>query len=71
MCPSSTPKDRAPSFLSDRMGPFVRMTDSHLPAFQKSNYGSLISGVTATRLNTVMSQEIVTGGRDPGPGSEC
>jgi choline dehydrogenase-like flavoprotein len=49
--PFSTHKDRDPSFLSDRAGPFVRMTDGHLPAFQKSNYGSLISGVTATRLD--------------------
>jgi choline dehydrogenase-like flavoprotein len=48
--PYSTPKDRDRSFLSDRAGPFVRMTDSHLPDFQKSGYGSLVSEVTVTRL---------------------
>ena len=48
--PYSTSKDRDPSFLSDRAGPFVRMTDSHLPDFQKSGYGSLVSEVTVTRL---------------------
>ena len=48
--PYSTPKDRDPSFFSDRFGPFVRMTDSHLPDFQKSGYGSLVSEVTVTRL---------------------
>ena len=48
--PFSTPKDHDPSFFSDRSGPFVRMTDSHLPDFQKSGYGSLVSEVTVTRL---------------------
>lgn len=48
--PFSTPKDRELAFLSDRFGPFVRMTDSHLPRFQSSPYGSLISEVTVTRL---------------------
>ena len=48
--PYSTSKDRDPPFFSDRAGPFVRMTDSHLPEFQKSGYGSLVSEVTVTRL---------------------
>ena len=50
--PFSTPKNRDSSFLSDRFGPHVRMTDSHLPDFQKSDYGSLVSEVTVTRLVT-------------------
>jgi choline dehydrogenase-like flavoprotein len=49
--PYSTAIGREQSFLSDRLGPFVRMTDSHLPEFQKSDVGSLIAGVTATRLH--------------------
>ena len=48
--PISTPKNRDSSFLSDRFGPFVRMTDSHIPAFQSSPFGNLISEVTVTRL---------------------
>ena len=48
--PYSTPKDHAPWFLRDHFGPFVRMTDSHLPVFQSSPFGSLISEVTVTRL---------------------
>lgn len=48
--PTSTQKNRVTSFFSDRFGPFVRMTDSHLPAFQNSASGSLISEVTVTRL---------------------
>jgi choline dehydrogenase-like flavoprotein len=57
--PYSTPKDRESSFLSDRFGPFVRMTDSHLPEFQKSAYGNLISEVTVTRLLADESGSIV------------
>jgi choline dehydrogenase-like flavoprotein len=49
--PFSTSIDRGHSFLSDRFGPYLRMIDSHLPAFQKSDHGSLISGITATRLD--------------------
>ena len=48
--PRSTSKYRNPSIFSDRFGPFVLMTDSHLPAFQKSPFASLISEVTVTRL---------------------
>jgi glucose dehydrogenase len=48
--PYSTSKDHRSSFLNHGIGPFVRMTDSHLPAFQKSPFGSLIPEVTVTRL---------------------
>jgi glucose dehydrogenase len=48
--PTSTQKDRHPSFLSNRSGPYVQMTDSHLPEFQDSSFASLISEVTVTRL---------------------
>jgi choline dehydrogenase-like flavoprotein len=58
--PYSTHKDREPSFMSDRFGPFVRMTDSHLPDFQKSAHGTLMSEVTVTRLLTHESG-VVTG----------
>lgn len=36
--------------MSDRFGPFVRMTDKHLPDFHASGSGHLISEVTVTRL---------------------
>jgi len=48
--PYSTSISSKPSFFSDRFGPRVQMTDSHLPNFQKSSYGSLFSEVTVTRL---------------------
>jgi glucose dehydrogenase len=48
--PRSTSKYRNPSIFSDRFGPFVLMTDNHLPVFQKSSFGTLISEVTVTRL---------------------
>jgi len=48
--PFSTPLDNDSSFLSGRYGPFMRMTESHLPSFQASPSGALISEVTVSRL---------------------
>ncbi len=48
--PFSTGKDHHLSFLHDHYGPFLLMTDSHLPAFRSSPFGTLISEVTVTRL---------------------
>ena len=48
--PFSTPAAHGSSILSGRYGPFLRMTESHLPAFQRSSYGTLIPEVTASRL---------------------
>ena len=48
--PFSTPPVKNSGFLSGRYGPFLRMTDSHLPSFQASPSGALISEVTVSRL---------------------
>jgi choline dehydrogenase-like flavoprotein len=48
--PFSTPLAPESSILSGRYGPFLRMTESHLPSFQASRYGALISEVTVSRL---------------------
>ena len=48
--PFSTSIKNKPSMFSDRWGARVLMTDSHLPEFQKSTQGTLISGGTVTRL---------------------
>jgi hypothetical protein len=47
--PFSTPVVRDSSILSGRYGPFLRMTEDHLPSFQASRY-ALFSEVTVTRL---------------------
>jgi glucose dehydrogenase len=48
--PFSTPVVRDSSILSGRYGPFLRMTEDHLPSFQASRYGALLSEATVTRL---------------------
>jgi choline dehydrogenase-like flavoprotein len=48
--PFSTSIHRAPSFVESRFGPYVLMTDSYIPSFQKSGFGNLISNATVTRL---------------------
>jgi len=48
--PLSTPLTNDSSFLSGRYGPFLRMTESHLPSFQASPYGALIPDVSVSRL---------------------
>ena len=48
--PFSTSLVRNSEFFSGRYGPFLRMTESHLPSFQASRHGALISEVTVTRL---------------------
>jgi choline dehydrogenase-like flavoprotein len=48
--PLSTSLANDSSFLSGRYGPYLRMTESHLPNFQASPYGALIPEVTVSRL---------------------
>jgi choline dehydrogenase-like flavoprotein len=48
--PFSTPLAYDSSILSGRYGPFLQMTESHLPNFQASPSGALISEVTVSRL---------------------
>jgi len=48
--PFSTSVQRKSSFLTDRYGPMVLMTDRHLPDFQKSSSGNFFSEITVTRL---------------------
>jgi choline dehydrogenase-like flavoprotein len=47
--PFATPVTEA-SFFGGQYGPFLRMTDKHLPGFQSSPHGALISEVTVSRL---------------------
>lgn len=48
--PFSTGKGHHAWFSHDYFGPFVRMTDRHIPTFQSSPFGSLIFDATVTRL---------------------
>ena len=58
--PFATPMTRDSSILNGRYGPFLHMTESHLPSFQASAHGALIPEVTVTRL-LVDAQGRVTG----------
>ena len=48
--PFSTPLTRESSILNGHYGPFLRMTETHLPSFQASSHGALITEVTVSRL---------------------
>jgi choline dehydrogenase-like flavoprotein len=48
--PNSTSVNHNPSIFSGQIGPPVRMTESYLPSFQASPYGTLIPEVTASCL---------------------
>ena len=48
--PFATPLTRESSILNGHYGPFLRMTETHLPSFQASSHGALIPEVTVSRL---------------------
>jgi choline dehydrogenase-like flavoprotein len=48
--PFATPLTRDSSILNGHYGPFLHMTETHLPNFQASSHGALIPEVTVSRL---------------------